>query len=156
MCCQWLGPASVLHGEINCLFLDRSVLTGTIKRKKSENLNPNQLLESFQDPEDPYRVVAFFVNTTWDTSICPTNNITFMDSRELYRCCPFTDDLAVWGPGGATIDRNPGSNSMVGLCRGAVTPTLPISCLTTVPLVPQIHSVAEPNERRVSSEMDSV
>ena len=62
-----------------------SVVDGTIKRKRNENLNPNKILESFEDLDDPYRVVAFFVNTTWDTKVCPTNNITFMDSRELHR-----------------------------------------------------------------------
>ena len=62
-----------------------STVDATIKRKRNENLNPDALIESFEDLDDPQRVVAYFVNTTWDTSIVPTNNITFMDSRELKR-----------------------------------------------------------------------
>ena len=82
----WWAFDGLCHSSAYPPTLHIASFPGTIKRKKSENLNPNRLLEAFQDPEDPYRVVAFFVNTTWDTSICPTNNITFMDSRELYRC----------------------------------------------------------------------
>ena len=60
-------------------------MDATIKRKRTENLNPGALLEAFEDADDPERVVAYFVNTTWDVQLCPTNNVTFMDSRELRR-----------------------------------------------------------------------
>lgn len=62
-----------------------SVLDATIKRKRTENLNPGALLEAFQDVDNPQRVVAYFVNTTWDSHVRPTNNVTFMDSLELHR-----------------------------------------------------------------------
>ena len=58
---------------------------GTIKRKKPENVNPNAITHAFEDDDDPLRVVAFFVSTTWDTAVNPTNTMTFMDSRELNR-----------------------------------------------------------------------
>jgi len=62
-----------------------SAKDGTIKRKKTENLTLDALLAAFLDLDAPERVVCYFVNTTWDTSISPTNNVTFMDSRELRR-----------------------------------------------------------------------
>ena len=68
-----------------CSWYFTSFLDATIKRKRTENLNPGALLEAFQDVDNPQRVVAYFVNTTWDAHVRPTNNVTFMDSLELRR-----------------------------------------------------------------------
>ena len=70
------------------------MVDGTIKRKHNQNLNPAALIDALVDSEDSARVVALFVNTTWDSTAKATNNITFMDSRELRRFILATNPMS--------------------------------------------------------------